>query len=380
MRLFPYPCLLFPQNKNLRNDLIQGALIGFGLAFVSAQIYARIKATKVNGWITMYGLGEPGNGMFLRAAHAQLFLGPVNVPEEAMYWWTNVRWRGPCALRSTRLRHALSAGQLPPNNAFWSLTMGDAKNHFVANPTQPLQRQRPHRASCKTPMVRSIFTSRRPLRRGTSPTGCPRHRAILSSGCACTSPARPFSTASTGAAGGRSELMDMNIPAFADLRFGHGRGMVPFHLLLAAHVAVRVQERRSSLKGSATALSRSIRFIRSPKHSLQIPSSRPPRLRNVLTAGVNHDTLLTVGWLDLSKGPLVLHVPDMNDRYYSVQFTDPSKNTIFAYVGTRTTGTQAGDYLITGPRLERNGSERHEADILAEQLGARDRARACGKR
>ena len=69
---------------------------------------------------------------------------------------------------------------------------------------------------------------------------------------------------------------------------------------------------------------------------------------NVLTVGVNHDTLLTAGWLDLRQGPLVLHVPDMSDRYYSVQFTDPSKNTNFAYVGTRTTGTQAGDYLITG--------------------------------
>jgi hypothetical protein len=79
-----------------------------------------------------------------------------------------------------------------------------------------------------------------------------------------------------------------------------------------------------------------------PLHS---PASAP----KVLTSGVNHDTLLTAGWLDLSEGPLVLHVPDMNDRYYSVQFTDPSKNTVFAYVGKRTTGTQAGDYLITGP-------------------------------
>ncbi len=70
---------------------------------------------------------------------------------------------------------------------------------------------------------------------------------------------------------------------------------------------------------------------------------------NLMTVGVNHDTLSTVGWLDLSKEPLVLHVPDMHDRYYSVQFTDPSKNTNFAYVGMRTTGTQAGDYLITGP-------------------------------
>ncbi len=70
---------------------------------------------------------------------------------------------------------------------------------------------------------------------------------------------------------------------------------------------------------------------------------------NLMTVGVSHDMLATVGWLDLTKGPLVLHVPDMNDRYYSMQFTDPSKNTTFAYVGKRTTGTQAGDYLITGP-------------------------------
>ena len=70
---------------------------------------------------------------------------------------------------------------------------------------------------------------------------------------------------------------------------------------------------------------------------------------NLMTVGVNHDTLSTVGWLDLSQGPLVLHVPDMDDRYYSVQFTDPLKNTNFAYVGKRATGTQAGDYLITRP-------------------------------
>jgi hypothetical protein len=67
------------------------------------------------------------------------------------------------------------------------------------------------------------------------------------------------------------------------------------------------------------------------------------------TTGVNHDTLMTAGWLDLSNGPQVLHVPEMAGRYYSVQFTDPSKNTNFAYVGKRATGTQAGDYLITGP-------------------------------
>ena len=74
---------------------------------------------------------------------------------------------------------------------------------------------------------------------------------------------------------------------------------------------------------------------------------------NSVTAGMNRDTLYVVGWLDLGKGPLVLHVPDMNGRYYSVQFTDPSKNINFVYVGKRTTGTKAGDYLITGPNWKR---------------------------
>jgi hypothetical protein len=77
-------------------------------------------------------------------------------------------------------------------------------------------------------------------------------------------------------------------------------------------------------------------------------SSLSSKSSNLMTVGVNHDTLLMVGWLDLSKGPLVLHVPDFSGRYYSVQFTDPF-DVDFAYVGTRTTGTKAGNYLITGP-------------------------------
>ena len=76
------------------------------------------------------------------------------------------------------------------------------------------------------------------------------------------------------------------------------------------------------------------------------PASASKFLTNT---GTNHDTLYTVGWLDLKKGAQILHVPDMAGRYYSVQFTDPSNNTNFAYVGKRTTGTQAGDCLITGP-------------------------------
>jgi hypothetical protein len=131
IRLFFFTDL---STRTVQSDVVQGILIGIGLAFVTAQIYGRIKATKVNGWITLYGCGDPGNGMFLRAAHASIFLGPINSSEEAMYWWTNSDGRGRPLSGEHHYVIRFSAGQLPPNNAFWSITMGDAKNHFVPNP------------------------------------------------------------------------------------------------------------------------------------------------------------------------------------------------------------------------------------------------------
>ncbi len=129
--------LLFFTNlstRTVQSDVIQGILIGFGLAFVSANAYARMKATKVNGWTAMFGLGVPGNGMFLRAAHAQLFPGPVVIPQEAMYWWTNADAAGRALSGAHDYIMHFPPGQLPPNDGFWSLTMGDAKNHYVPNP------------------------------------------------------------------------------------------------------------------------------------------------------------------------------------------------------------------------------------------------------
>ena len=87
------------------------------------------------------------------------------------------------------------------------------------------------------------------------------------------------------------------------------------------------------------------------------PFNLPASAPKVATSGVNRDTLLILGWLDLGKGSQILHVPDFSSRYYSVQFTNPSKNTNFAYVGTRATGTKAGSYLITGPGWKRTMPE-----------------------
>lgn len=62
----------------------------------------------------------------------------------------------------------------------------------------------------------------------------------------------------------------------------------------------------------------------------------------------NNDTLYSTAFLDLSHGPQLLEVPEISDRYYSVALMDSYTNN-FAYIGTRTTGTAAGKYLIAGP-------------------------------
>ena len=126
--------LFFADSVTLRNALVHGFLIGFGLAVVTVEILARFKATKINGWITIYGCGVPGNGMFFRAACSQIFPGPVNVPEEAMYWWAHVDGAGHTLSGEHDYILHFPPDSLPPNDAFWSLTMADAKNRFVTNP------------------------------------------------------------------------------------------------------------------------------------------------------------------------------------------------------------------------------------------------------
>ena len=70
---------------------------------------------------------------------------------------------------------------------------------------------------------------------------------------------------------------------------------------------------------------------------------------NVQSGGSpNCDTLYSTAWLDLSKEPLVLQVPEIVDRFYNIEMACVDSDN-FAYVGTRSTGPGAGNYLIAGP-------------------------------
>ena len=63
----------------------------------------------------------------------------------------------------------------------------------------------------------------------------------------------------------------------------------------------------------------------------------------------NSDTPYSFVWLDLRAEPFILSVPAVDrSRYYSVQLCDGNTYN-FGYIGTRATGTEAGDYLVAGP-------------------------------
>ena len=68
-----------------------------------------------------------------------------------------------------------------------------------------------------------------------------------------------------------------------------------------------------------------------------VPWNSFGRVRNLLDPSAefvspNNDTLYLIAPLDLSGGPLVLHVPDTRERYYVLQFVDAWTNNV-AYLG-----------------------------------------------
>jgi hypothetical protein len=87
--------------------------------------------------------------------------------------------------------------------------------------------------------------------------------------------------------------------------------------------------------------------LRGPMNAFtNVPTFPTAEMREVVRP--NFDTLYSSGFLDLTKGPVVISVPDTGGRYYMLPMLDMWTD-VFASPGSRTTGTKEAHFLVTPP-------------------------------
>jgi hypothetical protein len=87
--------------------------------------------------------------------------------------------------------------------------------------------------------------------------------------------------------------------------------------------------------------------MRGPANTfVSVPAYPPADFKGVVRS--NFDTLYSLAWLDLTKEPMVVSAPDTAGRFYLLPMLDMWTD-VFASPGSRTTGTQAGNFLVTPP-------------------------------
>lgn len=118
-------------------DVVLGVIVGAVLAILTIILLISVEynamQTTVNGWSITLQCGQASNGILLRVACASKF-PMVNLPQEAAYWTTTKDGAGQKLTGAHDYILHFPPGGLPPNHAFWSLTMTIPPGRLVANP------------------------------------------------------------------------------------------------------------------------------------------------------------------------------------------------------------------------------------------------------
>lgn len=126
----------FLRRKTVVGNVVQGVLVGFAIAVITIIVlflwqWGAIQ-TNVNSWTTTLKCGVPGDDVLVQAVCAD-FLPAVNLPQEEVYWTTTKDGAGNRLNGQHDYKLHFPPGDLPPNNATWSITMTDPQARFVNN-------------------------------------------------------------------------------------------------------------------------------------------------------------------------------------------------------------------------------------------------------
>ncbi len=150
------------------------------------------------------------------------------------------------------------------------------------------------------------------------------------SGCRKTADEPPKPTGPTGPAA-TSPLSADEVRAITKEAYIYGFPMVDSYRVQHAYF---VDKKNPEYKGGFNELHNTARVYTPEDKAVQTPNS---------------DTPYSILGLDLRAEPMVLTVPAVDSkRYYSIQLIDAYTHN-FAYIGSRATGSGAGNYLIVGP-------------------------------
>lgn len=117
-----------PALREALHDLPQRALAVIGAGRSSL-------GTEVNGWTMTKGLGRYGTD-YMKRAMVAAFGWPANLEEDAVYPYTTTDSEGRPLSGAHKYTLTFAAGQTPPVNGFWSITMYEIDQGwwFVPNP------------------------------------------------------------------------------------------------------------------------------------------------------------------------------------------------------------------------------------------------------
>lgn len=122
--------------SNLAPEQLQAVNEGVRAASARVESFADKSHPVKPGWSTFIrNVGRYGTDYISRAITARLALG-ANPPEDAIYISTFTDRKGQPLNGSAQYRMHFESGQIPPVDAFWSITAYDKDGYFIANPLE----------------------------------------------------------------------------------------------------------------------------------------------------------------------------------------------------------------------------------------------------